>query len=268
MEQREWLELNVLALADWFAAVGNRSPRSRLIELDGVVAAVNPEAAGRSVFNTVAYTDPGALESHYTEIAAAYAEAGCAWTVWVRSDDPASAALLEGAGHTLDAQPRAMGTGLDRIEEPDLDGIEWTADGSADEMFAINDRAYGWAEGTWRTGLGALPDPSFIYVARHEGEPAATVLSTDHPGLDGGEDCSVWCVGTLEAARGRGLASALMRRAMFDARQRGCTTTTLQATKLGRPVYERVGYRDFGQLQMWELRPPELAGQAQPKPAA
>ena len=268
MRDGDWLELNVLALADWFAAVGGRSGSSRLIERDGVVAAISPEVAGRSVFNSVAYTDPAALADHYEEIAAAYAEAGCAWTVWVRSDDAATAAMLEHAGHSLDAQPRAMGAELAGIEEPDLEGIEWSAEGSPEELFAINDSAYGWAEGTWRAGLAALPDPCFIYVARVEGAPASTALTTDHRGLDGGLDCSVWCVGTLEAARGKGLAGALMRRAMFEARERGCKTTTLQATKLGRPVYERAGYRDFGPLQMWELRPPELAAEAQPKPAA
>jgi GNAT superfamily N-acetyltransferase len=267
MRESDWLELNVLALADWFAAVGGRGESGSLIELDGVIAAISPEVAGRSVFNSVAYTDPAALAAHYEEIAAAYAEAGCAWTVWVRPDDSETAAMLEHSGHRLDAQPRAMGAELAAVEEPDLDAVE-RGQGSPEEMFAVNDRAYGWAEGTWRAGLSALPDPCFIYIARVEDEPASTVLTTDHRGLDGSLDCSVWCVGTLEAARGRGLAGALMRRAMFDARRRGCATTTLQATRLGRPVYERVGYRDFGPLQMWELRPSELAGEAQPKPAA
>ena len=95
--------------------------------------------------------------------------------------------MLERAGHSLDAQPRAMGAGLEEVEEPELGGIDWTDEGSAAEMLAINDRAYGWPEGTWRAGLRALPDPCFIYVARVDGEPAATVLTTDHPGLDGGQ---------------------------------------------------------------------------------
>ena len=61
-------------------------------------------------------------------------------------------------------------------------------------------------------------------------------------------------MGTLEAARGRGLATSLMRRALADARERGCTTTTLVATKMGHPVYARLGYRDLGRVQMWERR--------------
>ena len=35
---------------------------------------------------------------------------------------------------------------------------------------------------------------------------------------------------------------------------RGCEVSTLQATKAGRPVYERLGYRSFGEIQMWERR--------------
>jgi hypothetical protein len=47
-----------------------------------------------------------------------------------------------------------------------------------------------------------------------------------------------------------------MRRALVDARERGCTTTTLQATQMGQPVYSRLGYRDYGRVQMWERRKP------------
>jgi len=45
-----------------------------------------------------------------------------------------------------------------------------------------------------------------------------------------------------------------MTRALLDARERGCTTTSLQATKMGQPVYDRLGYRDLGPIQMWERR--------------
>src|SRR3712207_7485753 len=39
----------------------------------------------------------------------------------------------------------------------------------------------------------------------------------------------------------RSLATALMKQALRDARARGCTTTTLEASPAGRPVYERMG---------------------------
>ena len=34
----------------------------------------------------------------------------------------------------------------------------------------------------------------------------------------------------------------------------GDAVGSLIATKLGRPVYERIGYREFGAIQMWERR--------------
>jgi len=63
-------------------------------------------------------------------------------------------------------------------------------------------------------------------------------------------------VATLPEARGRGLAARLLTHALHDARERGCTTTSLQATKMGQPLYERLGYRNLGPLHMWERRAP------------
>jgi hypothetical protein len=45
-----------------------------------------------------------------------------------------------------------------------------------------------------------------------------------------------------------------MTRALLDARERGCATSSLQATKMGRPVSAGLGYRDLGPIQMWERR--------------
>ena len=47
-------------------------------------------------------------------------------------------------------------------------------------------------------------------------------------------------------ARGRGIAGKLLAHALADAAERGLETSTLVATPLGRPVYERLGYREFG----------------------
>ena len=77
----------------------------------------------------------------------------------------------------------------------------------------------------------------------------SSVVSQDHGG-----DCSIWWVATIPEASGRGLAAGLIRRALADGRARGDEISTLQATRLGRPVYERLGYRGFGTIEMWERR--------------
>jgi GNAT superfamily N-acetyltransferase len=90
-----------------------------------------------------------------------------------------------------------------------------------------------------------------MYLASVDGKDACSVVILDHEG-----DAGVWAVGTNENARGRGLAKGLLSRALEHARDRGCATTTLQATRAGRPAYERLGYRDLGTLEMWERRKP------------
>ena len=89
-----------------------------------------------------------------------------------------------------------------------------------------------------------------MYLARDEhGRPGCVVGSAHHNG-----DCGVTLVGTAPEARGRGLATAAMRLALAEAAADGCTTTTLQATAAGRPIYARMGYRDFGTMNLWEKR--------------
>jgi predicted acetyltransferase len=88
-----------------------------------------------------------------------------------------------------------------------------------------------------------------MYLTRVDGEPASFVVVHDD-----GENCEFWIAATIPEARGRGLVSGLLHRALSDARERGCATSTTQATKMGEPVYERLGYRKFGTIEMWERR--------------
>jgi predicted GNAT family acetyltransferase len=262
MDSDGWLELNLRGMQAAFSSFA-RSAGAQLLEMDGVIAAVNGAVRERSVFNSVVYLDPDALAAARDELASAYAEAGCSWTVWVPEQDRGTIRMLEAAGHTLDAQPRAMGIELDGVSEPDLSGLDWTDQGDVEEMGSLNDAAYGYEPGSWLKGMGHEPEGLHVYMARVDGKPAATVSSRDV-----GRDSTIWNVATAEWARGRGLSTALMHKAIFDAAGRGCPTSTLQATKLGAPIYRRCGYGDFGALGMWEFRPSELADQARPGPPA
>jgi GNAT superfamily N-acetyltransferase len=132
------------------------------------------------------------------------------------------------------------------------DPEDWTDAGDLRQVGEINDRAYGLA-GNFAAALTAPSAPGVhAYVAHHDGAAAACAVTYDRDG-----DCGVYMVATLPEARGRGLAGGLMTRALADAAERGCATSTLQATAAGAPLYARLGYRDLGAVQMWERRGPE-----------
>jgi ribosomal protein S18 acetylase RimI-like enzyme len=234
----------------FFRTVPEASEGGRNLELVGVQAGITPAVPDRSLPNSVVYRDEDALEAALEEVAAAYDEAGVrAWTVWVPEHHERVRRLLAEAGHVLDANPAAMMASLDELEPARDDDREPDPEPTHDDVGRINDLAYGTGDAFQRILGSGAADPAVTYVARVDGEAVASVVTNDHEG-----DCSVWWVATVPEARGRGLAAGLMRRALADGRERGCEVTTLQATKLGQPVYERLGYRSFGSIEMWERR--------------
>lgn len=235
------------SLRSFVRAFALASPGGDVFESGSATAGIVPALADRSVVNSVVSDELG--EDLLDELAAAYDAAGVrAWTVWVPEHADAVQRLLEAAGHVLDAEPMAMAMALDGLEPPADGELELVPDPEPAAVAEVLEPAYGW-EGA----AGALRwyDGSHPYLALADGRPACTLGVHDHEG-----DAHVVWVGTVEAARGRGLASRLMRRALADARERGCTTTTLVATRMGHPVYSRLGYEDLGRVQMWERRKP------------
>ena len=86
-----------------------------------------------------------------------------------------------------------------------------------------------------------------LYRARAEGE-VACVLGT----LDVEDDAGIIFVATPPAMRGRRLASRLLTAALIEARERGMRTSSLQASALGSPIYERLGYRTYFRFHILE----------------
>jgi GNAT superfamily N-acetyltransferase len=198
----------------------------------------------------VGYESAEALEAALPQVAELYEQAGIeAWTVWVPQEDRPAADLLAGAGHVLDASPLAMTCAVEDAMEPWDVPEEWTGEADAAVLGPLNDRAYGY-EGSFTRALDGIPgDRMRTWVAEVGAQPV-TCLAT----IDQGADRHVILVATLPEFRGRGLAGGLLTRAIADARANGMITTSLIATRLGAPVYERLGYRSVGVIEMWERR--------------
>ncbi|MFE9728586.1 GNAT family N-acetyltransferase [Streptomyces sp. NPDC005794] len=77
----------------------------------------------------------------------------------------------------------------------------------------------------------------------------ATAALFIHQGIAG-----VYVVGTLAEYRSRGIGTALTTAALNAGREQGLRTGTLQASSLGAPVYERMGFEEVTRYRLFMKR--------------
>ena len=232
--------------------MGRHAPGGRVLERDWYLASVIGAVPYASLPNAVVALEPAAVLEDLDQLGRVYADAGVLkWGVWIDGSDGQATEALAAKGLVLDSNPAPMGASFDEMTLDGLDGTDppKTADGPT--VGRVNDVAYGFAERRpIETILGGLPaDVARATRFDLDGEPASVMMAGDH-----GEDTAVWFVATVPEARHQGLATRLMKRALADARQRGQTSTTLQASAKGEPVYAALGYRRLGTLHLWEKR--------------
>lgn len=104
-----------------------------------------------------------------------------------------------------------------------------------------------WAESAARFGFANTPYR--LYLGRWNGKPVATNLLFCGAGV-----ASVFGVGTLAEARGRGIGAAITLAAYLAARELGYHTGVLFATTAGAPMYRRLGFRAVGTISRYLWR--------------
>lgn len=79
--------------------------------------------------------------------------------------------------------------------------------------------------------------------------------SADHDSclvlIELGNDVNVSFVQTRPESRRRGLARTVLRRALWEAEQRGHATASLQSTTMAEPLYSTAGFTPVGLWQEW-----------------
>jgi ribosomal protein S18 acetylase RimI-like enzyme len=125
--------------------------------------------------------------------------------------------------------------------------LRWLDDQAGlDAFVAVDEAAYlasGLPAGTVSQGVTSLEALAAPHVhtilAFHHDEPVATAQAILSHGI-----AHVCCVGTMPAARGRGLGDLVTRVVTQRAFDLGAAFVSLQASEMGEPVYRRMGYRE------------------------
>jgi len=137
---------------------------------------------------------------------------------------------------------------LEAIPVPDGVRLEHTTDKAMAQDFAevaaLSFTTLGLPEDVGRSVFSepsALLVPYMYAVVAYLGDkPASCALALLSHGIGG-----IYYVGTIEAARGKGLAAHCTRAAGNAAFELGARCVVLQASKYGEPVYTRMGYKEF-----------------------
>jgi ribosomal protein S18 acetylase RimI-like enzyme len=238
-------QLATAGIRGWYATFASAGSELRTHgSAQAVLTELRPE---RSLLNAAVYDDPDDVP--LGELAAFF-EPVEAWCVWVQPGHDDLVAECEASGMVVDGTPMMMAA---QLADVDIAAREVPAEigrGTWDELAAVNEHAYGMPADHFGVVLrGLSTDGYHLAVARRAG--AALACSAVHVA---GGNAHVVFVATLPDARRQGLGAECMRTVLRAAAADGCTTTTLEASSAGEPIYAAMGYGSVGRYRMMEAR--------------
>ncbi len=248
----ELFDRSVATLVQSWHYLASGSPGAEVIETDGAAISVFVHTPDRQFLNNTVLARDVDLDPTLDAVERAYAHRGVdRYAIWVHESEVTVAHEVMAREFAYDSSTRTMGMPVADLADVDTSALDLIK--RTPEQF-------------WRLdGLDGLApnlsaERAHFYVARLDGEDAAMLMAFDHAG-----DCGIYMVGTQPVARRRGLATALSAYAIERARERGCTTASLQSTAMAEGVYARVGFRDLGRFH--EYTHPSEQGEEVSDPA-
>lgn len=239
-----------------------RSEHGNLIEAFGVIAAAQPNSVFRrdegvvtiatglpkSLFNQI-FIESEPESSSATAVAHAVAlmrERGAPWVLTLADGlDDRFRTVAADLGLVFDPGEGFPGMAVSPLPAPTLDpaGLEIrrVSGASLSDHASVVERGFDIdrviTDAVVSDTIAA--DPRFTYyVGYADREPVVSGL-----GVHTGDAIGVFNIATLEGARRRGYGAAITRRILTDGALLGCTIGTLQASGMGKPVYEAIGFR-------------------------
>jgi len=183
---------------------------------------------------------------------------GREFSVWIRAAQTADRDLAEAAAAAgfqlvyempemvlaaaVDELPLPSGADLRRLSEPrqaedywKVAAASYTSIGFPAEIFS------GYSNHT-----GLLAENVAAFIAYLDGEPVSIAMTVVSHGVAG-----IYWVGSLEQARGKGLGRAVTAAATNAGFELGAETASLQASAMGKPIYEAMGFEAVYDYQLF-----------------
>jgi GNAT superfamily N-acetyltransferase len=209
-----------------------------------------------AAFNSIMYANlrPDQIDAAIDELRALRARHGVpiGWLVGPSSRPTDLGARLQARGlqHTVDLTPMTVSLGALPVVEPvtslTIERVEDPA--TYEEWIVAEHRGFssGTADDDDEDGLPALRRamgidhglPLHHILGRLNGAPVATASLLLAGGIAG-----IYDVSTVPEARRRGIGTAMTVTALQEARALGYEIAFLQPSAMGRPLYERIGFR-------------------------
>jgi GNAT superfamily N-acetyltransferase len=230
------------AYETWVGRLGRRRQRWEDVTCVDLGLSVPLPVNGATVLRE---PDPGEVEGLLDRVAGFFAAGSGGpyeiWSVWPlpsldRAGVPSEAVpcMVRDAGGTA---PEAPGE-LEIAEAVDEVTVR-QAEALIAEVFGAED-----VPGSMLT-LACLDERFRVWIGRVEGRPVTTAAAFIGDGFVG-----IYAVATTRDARGHGYGEAMTWAATLC---RPELPATLQASPMGWPIYERIGYRTIAEFTVWEL---------------
>jgi GNAT superfamily N-acetyltransferase len=191
-----------------------------------------------------------------------FAERGRGFSLWIRDGQPEDADLVQAAEAaglqlvyampemtlTRPAEIRALARGAEIRQ--------LTAAEQAEDYWAVAMSAYASlgfpAEvfAGYRNHAGLLAANVAAFIAYLDDEPVSIAMTMVSDGVAG-----IYWVGSLERARGKGLGEAVTAAATNAGFELGAEVASLQASPMGKPIYERMGFETLFDYRLYMSQP-------------
>lgn len=178
-----------------------------------------------------------------------------AW--FVESTDLRTTAMLEEHGFKLKIDHPAMHIALADIKASDYAGVtikKVTTDGELSAWIDVVLKSFEvklpeeYKKYITYLTDHAVKDTLYFYLAYHQDIPVAASMIIKNNTI-----AALHWIGTLPEYRNQGFGYAITHATLVEAQRNGCTDGVLFASTLGRPVYERIGFKEYALYKIYVL---------------